>query len=301
MRTAAEVNRVTLRIEGSRAVSGVGLSDFESFIKHFLRALRVFHRSLRREPAKKPGRPDRHEELVTAFRLVRFEPGSGVATIEPIADQAADDAALFDDVPPALSNLRSLTSAIEEERALSEDVIDALDRARRTAGDDGSIDLLLPGDGVRQTRIDKETIDSLPRTTVSAPAEVTSVSGRLHLIDLEPDRIAIRASDGVEWECRYPEEFEDEVRRLIGEIVRASGKGRLTTPQRGRMELDRIEPAMSGEQTTLFTREPIPMSELLERSGITGPQGLDALASEDWVGDDADEAYLAAMLGHDDR
>src|SRR5690606_674114 len=67
MRTAAEVNRVTLRIEGSRAVSGVGLSDFESFIKHFLRALRVFHRSLRREPAKKPGRPDRHEELVTAF------------------------------------------------------------------------------------------------------------------------------------------------------------------------------------------------------------------------------------------
>lgn len=282
-------------------MDGVSLSDFESFIEHFLRALREFDRSIRHEPQKKPGRPERRAKLITAFRLIRFEPGSGVATIEPVVDEETDDPPLFADVPPSLSNLRLLTAAIEEGQPLSEDVIDALDRARRAAGEDGSIGLLVPGDGVRETRIDRRVIESLPKTSAPIAAEVTSVSGRLHLVDLEPDRIAIRTSDGVEWVCSYPEALEQKILRLIGEIVWVTGSGRLSTPKKGTMQLDGIAPVFSGEQTALFTRGPVPMGELLARGGIEGPQGLEALADDEWIGDDADEAYIAALFDDDER
>lgn len=73
-------NQITLTLEGSRAEHGVSLSDFESFIESFLGALRDYDRSRRGAPTRKPGRLERRAEAVTAFRLVRFEPGSGRAS-----------------------------------------------------------------------------------------------------------------------------------------------------------------------------------------------------------------------------
>src|SRR5690606_17830624 len=113
--------------------------------------------------------------------------------------------------------------------------------------------------------------------------------------------IAIKTSDGVEWVCTYPERLEQEIVGLIGKIVWATGSGHLNTPKKGTMQLERVVPAFGGEQTQLFTHEPGPINQLLVRRGIAGPQGLDALSSDEWVGDEADEAYIAALFEDDER
>ncbi len=87
------------------------------------------------------------------------------------------------------------------------------------------------------------------------------------------------------------------MRSLLGEVVWACGDGRLTGPLRGSMRVEAIEPVVHGRQTELFTPERVPLDVLLARQGIDSPQGLDALESDAWVGDDADERYLAAMFG----
>ncbi|MHB1538383.1 MAG: hypothetical protein ACYCUM_07460 [Solirubrobacteraceae bacterium] len=107
MTTAAD-KRVTLTIEGERAQRGVSLSDFECFIENFLGALRDYDRARRGEMTRKPGRLERRAQAVIAFSLVRFEPGSGIATIE--AERLAepnDEELPLEEVPAALESRRS--------------------------------------------------------------------------------------------------------------------------------------------------------------------------------------------------
>jgi hypothetical protein len=59
------------------------------------------------------------------------------------------------------------------------------------------------------------------------------------------------------------------------------------------MSLSDIKGIEQGQQTGLFTGEPISDQDLAAAQGITGPQGLDAIGIEQWS--DADEAYLAAL------
>jgi hypothetical protein len=61
------------------------------------------------------------------------------------------------------------------------------------------------------------------------------------------------------------------------------------------MSIERIEPVDEADQTALFTPAPVSEDELLARQGITAPQGIDALSDPEWD-DDADDAYLAALL-----
>ena len=89
--TSENNTQITLRLGGSRAEHGVSLTDFENFIDSFLAALRDYDRGRRGEPMRKSGHPDRRAEAVTAFRLVRFAPGSGIATIEPERLMSSDD------------------------------------------------------------------------------------------------------------------------------------------------------------------------------------------------------------------
>jgi hypothetical protein len=155
--TSENNTQITLRLEGSRAAYGVSLTHFENFIDSFLAALRDYDRGRRGEPIRKYGHPDRRAEAVTAFRLVRFAPGS-----------------------------------------------------------------------------------------------------------------------------KYPEGPESTVKRLVDRVVWAEGAGHLTSLLRGALTIDRIEAVEQGEQSMLFTNEPMPDAELLARQGISAPQGLASLSDSEW-------------------
>lgn len=292
-----EVNdkQITLTIKGARAERGVSLSDFESFIDNFLAALRDYDRASRGEPTRKSGHPDRRAEAVTAFRLVAFQTGSGVATIEPELVSADDDQLPMDDVPLSLATLRTLADDLAAERSVPEPVLDALSRACRSVGADGSVAIEIGATAAAPIVIDIGLLDrvALARNAV-ADEEVRAVSGRLHLLDLEPDRLGIRTASGVEWSCKYPEALEEHVKSLLDRIVWVEGSGRLTSPLRGSMAIECIEP-VDVEQSSLFTSAPVGEDELLARQGIDAPQGLDALSDPQWD-DETDDAYLAALL-----
>lgn len=295
---AEERTQITLTLEGSRAEHGVSLSDFESFIDSFLAALRDFDRNRRGAPTRKSGHPERRAAAVTAFRLVRFEPGSGIATLEPESPAPSEEEALpLDGLPPALENLHALVEEVEADIAMSEPVADALGKACRALGSDGSIQVYLPAHLRGQpAAIDLPRLKRLGRAEKPTVKEVRSISGRLHLLDVEPDKLAIRTSGGVDWTCKYPEELEPGVKLFVDRIVWAEGRGRMVSSRRGTMTIERIEAVEQGDQTALFTEEQTPDLKLLDRQGIAGPQGLDALADPDWD-EETDDAYLAALTG----
>lgn len=292
--TEATDKQITLTIKGARAERGVSLSDFESFIDNFLAALRDYDRARRGETTRKSGHPDRRAEAVMAFRLVGFQTGSGVATIEPELVSVEDDQLPVGDVPLSLSTLRALTADLTAERSVPEPVLDALGKACRSVGVDGSVSIEM-ADAPGALVVDRGL---LGRVAVARDGdgeeEVRSVSGRLHLLDLEPDRLGIRTAGGVEWSCRYPEELEERVKGLLDRIVWVEGSGKRTSPLRGAMTIERIEPVDAG-QSALFTAAPVDEDVLLARQGIAAPQGLESLSDSEW--DDAtDDAYLAALL-----
>jgi len=293
--TETSDTQITLTIKGARAERGLSLSDFESFIDNFLAALRDYDRAGRGEATRKSGHPDRRAEAVTAFRLVGFQTGSGIATIEPESVTDDEDQLPVGDMPLAFVTLRALTDDLAAERPVPDPVLDALAKACRAGGPDGSVAIDL---GQRTTPRLVVNSDLLERVAEAKEGidneEVPSVSGRLHLLDLEPDRLGIRTASGVEWSCRYPEVLEERVKRLLDRIVWARGSGRLTSPLRGTMTIEHIEP-VDVEQSALFTSESVDEEELLARQGITAAQGLDALADPEWD-DELDDAYLAALL-----
>lgn len=291
---------ITLRLEGTRARRGVSLSDFETFIESFIAALRDFDRDRRGTPTRKSGHPEVRAEAVTAFRLVGFREGSAIATIEPeLGDAQEEMERIVDAEPIQLTNLYTLLASVEQEEALPESVSEALEKAVRAAGEDGSLSVEFSGTKAgrftgRPVRIDVGRIKRIRAAREApVPKSVTSISGRLHQVDFEPDRLAIRSSDGVDWSCDFPESLEQQVEALVNRLVWAAGAGSLSSPQRGRMKLSDIKGIEQGLQTGLFSGEPVSHAELAAAQGIAGPQGLDALGIEQWT--DADEAYLAAL------
>ncbi|MCP9492045.1 MAG: hypothetical protein MSC31_19540 [Solirubrobacteraceae bacterium MAG38_C4-C5] len=299
MRANDSEHHVKLTLTGERAERGIPLADFESFIDAFIAALRDYDGARRGEATRKAGHPERRADAASAFRLVRVDTGSAIATLVPEQLDEPEDTPELGDLPLALTNLASLVNDVAQQREVPEDVVDALERARRACGEHGAIEVDLPEEVAPDgpVLLDRDRIARLARPPASGPAAVESVSGRLHAVNLEPDRMAIRSGDGVEWACRYEEALEPKVRSLLGEVVWARGEGRLTGPLRGSMRVEGIEPVVHGRQTELFTPERVPLDVLLERQGIGSPQGLDALEDDAWVGDDADERYLAAMTG----
>jgi hypothetical protein len=291
---------ITLRLEGTRAKRGVALSDFETFIDNFTAALRDFDRDRMGRQTRKPGHPEARAERVTAFRLVAFRKGSGIATIEPDLGTSEDGRErMVETEPIQVTNLCSLLSIIENEEPLPESVGVALEKAIRAAGDDGSLSVDLSHTKVDRFGGQPVTID-LPRIKriraareTVAPKPVTSISGRLHQVDFEPDRLAIRTSDGVDWSCDFPEALELQVATLVNRLVWASGNGTLQSPQRGKMELTEIKGIEQGLQAGLFSGDPVSDQELAAAQGVTGPQGLDAITASEWT--DEDDAFLAAL------
>jgi hypothetical protein len=294
--TETNDSQITLTIEGARAARGVSLSDFEAFIDNFLAALRDYDRSRRGEPTRRSGKPDKRDEAVTAFRLVRFRSGSGVATIEPDRAEADQHQLSFHDVPLALTTLHDLRDDLAAERSVPEPVVDALGKACPSVGPDGRFTIELADVPEPRLVVDSDLLDRVGGGDRERPdEEIRRVSGRLHRLDIEPDRLGIRTANGAEWSCQYPEELEQRVISLVDHIVWVEGSGKLASPLRGSMSIERIEPVDEADQTALFTPAPVSEDELLARQGITAPQGIDALSDPEWD-DDADDAYLAALL-----
>ncbi len=299
--TTAKRPTITLELKGAHADRGVSLASFEDFIEYFLGALRAFQREEAGIHPSKGGRPERAAKMATAFRLVRLTPGSAIATLEPEQlDAAADqEEPIFEVEPPQLANLRAMLHRVAHKDPLPATVTDSLSGACRALGSDGSLNVTVPPPGgskkaARPVLIDAEVVASLPsKEVLLAATHVDSISGFLHQLDLVPDKIGIRAADGVEWTCGYPAGLEPRVLGLIGRVVWATGSGALRGPRRGTMEIESIESIEAGEQSALFSREPIPADELAAEQGVQGPQGLDSLGFAEWT--EEDDAYLEAL------
>ncbi len=55
----ADEDQITLTLEGDRARDGITLAAFDSFVDHFLLALRYHYRSSRASVVRRPGRASR--------------------------------------------------------------------------------------------------------------------------------------------------------------------------------------------------------------------------------------------------
>jgi hypothetical protein len=266
--------KIVIELSGTRAGRGIGMYDLENFIDHFLRSLRAFDRSRRLEPGLKSGHPTKRDELVTALRIVELKPGSAVLRVEPSSESVEDvgDDELFPGAPTlAIDNLEALGDAIGAEGAFDPDVADEVGKARRALGVDGLIRI--------RTRRSREpfVIDETTERRVAERARRQSprslrIVGRLHAIDLEPERVGIRDTDGTEWTCHYAPELEPQVKALLDANVWARGFGQRTGALRATVDLEEIHPVGAFEQAQLFTFERVPLEDLLVEQGIGGPR-----------------------------
>ncbi|MDX6583013.1 MAG: hypothetical protein QOI10_2197 [Solirubrobacterales bacterium] len=225
-----------------------------------------------------------------AFRLVGFREGSGIATIEP--DIADEPDTLFEDLPAPTENLEAMLDAMER-RELPEVVNEALTRACGALGTGGTIKVT-SRQRSHPVMIDAERLAEMRPEARPTPPRATSISGRLHLVDVEPDRIGIRASSGIDWICDYPEELEELVTGLVGQIVWVAGEGEQTSARRGSMRIDEVRAVEQGDQSEFFTWAPVDDAELMDRQGIREPQGLERVAEGGWDAE-TDQAYLDAL------
>lgn len=243
------------------------------------------------------GHPGGRSKAATGFRLVHFKIGSGVAELEPLELDGADDQ-LLPQSPPSSENLRLLVEAVRERRPMSPRVVEALDGARKALGGDGRFGVEFASQKGPPFYIGAEQIKRLEAAASfdTEPKEIT-VSGKLHLIEVEqPGKVEIRAGDGVNWTCTYDEFLKPKVLRCVDSVVRAHGAGARTAHNRGTMELRDVEALPKFEQTPLFTREPITTAVLERQQGISRPQGLAAFQDPEWVDDEAGREYVAMIL-----
>ena len=297
---SAQKRSVILELTGSEAIGGLPLSNLEAFVDDFRRALRDFHRQRRAERTRRGGHPSGREELATAFRLLEFRRGSAVMTLLPdVRDESEEQPALGDVEPLAIENLRALLDAIESDDAVIDPAVtDAVEGARSALGDDGKIKVKLDGEQPRHRRsvvIDRERVAVLERRVERQAPRARRVSGRLHMIDLEPDRIGIRAANGVDWSCSYPDELEEIVRGLVGTNVWVRGIGRELTGAKGTLEINEIHPIGEFEQTRLFTFERVPLAELMAEQGILGPQGTISIVPPEVTDEEFDRFFTATL------
>jgi hypothetical protein len=290
--------RVLLELTGSEAQRGLPLSNFAAFVDDFRRALREFDRQRQAARTGRGGHPTAREDLVTAFRLVSFKPGSALVELEPIAPPVPDEDQTAIDGGELLSleTLRAFMEALERDDVVDPAVTAPIAGARRALGADGKIAIGI-GRGRRPKRrvvIDEARVEALEQRARRYPPRRMQISGRLHMVDVEPDRVAIRAADGIDWVSRYPEDLEPKVMALVGANVWARGLGQLVTPSRGNLTIEQLEPVDEYEQTALFTFERVAVEDLLMQQGVKGPQGAIALVPDDITDEELDR-FLDAL------
>jgi hypothetical protein len=290
VRTTSSADReekVIIELTGSRAEHGLPLANFGQFVQNFRRALTDYDRQTVGRPTRRPGHPNVREELVTAFRLTAVRPGSTVLELRPIPrsevelDGGYEQPALGDAELQSMITLRSLLDAVEYNTELDPSVTSSLSEARRALGQDGQISVRGHRGPRHRVVIDEERIRKLEERARRPEPRPLTVSGRLHRIELEPDKVGIRTPAGVDWTCRYPAELEATVKALLDVVVTAHGVGYQSTAQRGSLEIEQIQRAPQYEQTAFFTEEPVPLEELMAQQGVEARRGPISIAPDD--------------------
>ncbi|HUF59599.1 MAG TPA: hypothetical protein VMR89_08995 [Actinomycetota bacterium] len=302
MESDSEAEQVTLILQGGRAERGIVLSAFDGFVTHFVRALRYHHRTSSTVDVRRPGRPMSDEELATAFRLVELRPGSAIAVLEPAAIDDETTETLTPPPPPlAWRNLTGLIEAIEAEEPIDASVTDELESALRSLGTKPRLVVRVQSPGRKLEQVlDRARIKKirsrLPQVTARTSVE-TAVTGILHAIDLEPDRLAIRTPKGVDWPCFYPSDFETDVLSLVGRRVMVRGEVIAEPGRKRALQIIDIREVPEPEQTTLFTEAPVSLESLLVDQGVTRPQGLSRFSDPAWEDNEESNLFLSAVLG----
>lgn len=298
------MSTVILDLHGARARGGVDIDALESFLVQFRSALREYARAGEGAIPRKGGRPFAHEAAAAAFRLVEFHTGSGIVTLAPSVTSAADsDELQLDETGEtlAVTTLRGLLrDAVDVDERLPGSVVEALGSARRAIGEDGSFGVTVTGDHeVPRVLFDEAHMQRLQRPQADHADATVTVTGRLHMIeaDVPNRRVGIRAQDGVDWTCTYPDHVHPLVTTLIERLVRITGTGRRLTPATGRLRIDHLDPIPDHAQDALFTVETIPVMQLRSEQEVERPQGLAALVDETWEDDEESRLFLEATLG----
>jgi hypothetical protein len=292
-------DRIELRLTGEEAQRGLPLANVAAFLDNVRRALRDFDRARQGQRTQRGGHPTSREELVTALRLVDFRPGSAIMSLEPMAHEQGETGLVPDAEALPVENLLALIAAVESrDDVLPPAVTESIDNARRTLGPSGAIEIKV-NPRLRTRRQARIVIDAQTVETLQLRAEQQSrthlrIVGRLHMLDDEPRKIGIRAGDGVDWICSYPEELEEQVLNLVRTRVVARGLGVKVTSNRGRLDIESIEPVEAYEQSKLFTLERVEIGELMARQGIEAGQGIPSLLGDDVAVEDLD-AFLDAL------
>jgi len=291
---------VIIELKGSKAERGLPLSNFESFVEHFRKALTDYDRQQRGEPTRRSGHPTTREEIVTAFRLTAVRPGSTILELEPIpraeVEAQAGQEIIAETELLSMVTLRSLLEDVDREAELDPAVTDSLAEARQTLGAGGRIAVGLGGTWrpKRRVVIDEKRIRRLEERARRREAKPITVYGRLHRIELEPDRVGIRSPTGIDWTCRYPEELEQTVKALLDAVVTAQGLGYQSSAQRGQLTIEAIRAVPQFEQTAFFTYETVPLEALMARQGVE-PQFGPISILPDELSDEELDNFLEAV------
>jgi hypothetical protein len=296
---------VVLDLHGARAREGVDIDALESFLGHLRAALREYLRAGKGENPRKGGRPQTVEAAASAFRLIEFRTGSGIATLAPVVGGDGGDL-LLDDAGEtlAVTTLRRLLDDVDAEAGLPDPVVEALGSARRAIGDDGHFGITLAGDRrERRVVIDEKRIKQLRRAEPDSDEGTVTVIGRLHMIEADPPnrRVGIRAQDGIDWTCTYPDGLHPVVTKLVERLVRVTGHGRRVTPASGRLRIEALDAIPEHAQDPLFTEKPVPVAQLRAEQEIARPQGLAALVDDEWTDNEESRRFLEATLGESHR
>jgi hypothetical protein len=291
-------DKIVLKLEGADARRGLPLSALENFVERLSRALVDFDRSQRGQQTRKSGRRTAREEHLIGFRVVEMRPGSAIMELEPLASDEEEGGA-FEVETLAIANLRAFLDAVESsEKLLDPDVTQSIEAARRALGADGRIGVAMSSDHDRRNVvIDEHRVEEIAQRRPRRQELVNHVSGQLTMVDIEPPfRVAIRSSNGVRWNCRYPQDLEQLVASLLKHQVSAGGSGVLVNARRGYFEIETLEEIQEFEQTPLFSIERRPLAELLREQAVTRPQGWAAFADPDWREGEEDELYVRTLM-----
>ena len=292
--------KVIIELKGAKAERGLPLANFEAFVEHFRKALTDYDRQTRGEPTRRSGHLNVREEIVSAFRLTAVRPGSTILELEPIPRDEVEPDDGQEEIPGAellsLITLRSMLAAVDSEEQMDPAVTESLSDARRTLGNNGRMTFKLRNGRAhaRPVVIDEKRIRRLEGRAKKREPRPLMVSGRLHRIELEPDKVGIRSPAGVDWTCRYPADLEQSVKGLLDSIVSVRGVGSQSTAQRGTLTIEEIHAVPQFEQTPFFTFETEPLEALMARQGIEPRRGPISILPDD-VSDSELDDFLKAM------
>lgn len=181
--------KIRFVLTGSRTHKGaIELGALAGYTNGLDRALRAVVQLRRGMPATKPGPPDKETRFEAGLRLVDVEDGSAVLVFE------TEEARLFEGGDQAV---KELLDSIEGPAPIHGSIVEALEDARKSLGQDGRMEIRTPWRP--PVAIDETLLRQLPVTFEEVSVSRMVISGWLHAADLAPDQLVIRDAEGVEW------------------------------------------------------------------------------------------------------